>query len=199
MTGKMKKIIICVAVSLFAIVLVGSIVGSASAGMGGGAVGYYGGNAPGVKTGCIDCHGTTAGLAGQVVINGPTAMKAGETATFTIALIGAPPGPAGGIDAAIEQYNPETGESVKADGLATGINTQYKAESKEITHASALAFTPVNGRVWTFDWTAPAEGSYTLYAVTVAANGNGRPDYDTLPKGVADGWYLGNQAITVSK
>lgn len=199
MSKRTKKLAIWSFTCLFVVVLVGAAVGTAIAGMGGGAVGMY-------DSGCKACHGSQPGTAGQVVINGQSSMTVGQKQTFTVTLIGVPPGPAGGIDAAVvEQYNGQDatypdGSDKKADGLAAGVNTQYKAEVKEITHAAPIALTPLNGRVWTFDWTPPAPGSYKVKVVAVAANGNGRPDGDgnaTMPKQLADGWYLGELAITV--
>lgn len=182
----MKKILVISGV-LVTVVLISSAIVS------GIAVGSESGSMTGkYATGCTPCHGTTQGTLGTVMISGPTAMAPGETATFDVKLAAMPLGPVGGIDAAVVDAG-----GAKAGTMTAGSNTQVKF-GNEVTHVVTVASQPVNGRLWSFEWTAPAApGTYTLKIAANAANGDRKQNLLPLPSGVNDTWYLGEQGITV--
>lgn len=192
----MKKLLIAVATSALTILLVGTVVGSATGSLGGVSNRYKNGCAPchGVQ-GSLDKIGLANGLAGlpaaptgEVVINGPAALKAGEKGTYQVVLLAMVPGPVGGFDAAVEdQYGS------KAGTMTAGQNSKIRPSSgnQEVGHTPDLGGKAINGRVWTFDWTAPSTpGAYNLYVSALAANGNGGPD-------ALDFWYTKQLAIAV--
>lgn len=193
----MKKLLVIASALMLAILLAGLTAGAATASLG-GVTNLY-------KTGCGGCHGDPSGpgadghgTGGAVIIAdtngeiGQGTQKAGTKETYVVALVGLLPGPFGGINAAVED-----GGGNKAGTMAAGLNTAAKDYKKQIVQAPPTQGRNVNGRVWTFDWTAPAvPGTYTLYAATVAANGIGSgigagPD-------ATDFWFMGQYTITVT-
>lgn len=186
----MKKIII-IAASVVTVILISVMVS-------GIAVGSENGSKTGLyATGCAPCHGTTQGTLGTFIIDGPTTMAPGQTVTFNVKLVAMPVGPVGGIDAAVVDNN-----GAKAGTMAAVSNVQVKF-GNEVTHIPTMNIPgvgnkPVNERMWSFDWTAPAmPGTYTLKMASNAANGDGKMNILPLPEGVNDTWYLGEHGITV--
>lgn len=177
----MKKAVVVSLMLAAAILLIALTAGGALAD-GSGKSGMY-------ATGCAPCHGSQAGLPSKVIIDGPTMLSPGQTGTFTVALIGAPPGLAGGIDAAITDS-----QGIKSGILAAGTNTK-NVDNQEIVQSESL-----NVRVWTFNWTAPpvdTMANFRLKISLVAANGDGAANYDQLPAGAGDAWYTAQQNIHV--
>lgn len=178
----MKKLIIMTSIAVLSVLVIAFSAGIATGSLG-GVAGKY-------KDGCGSCHGAAESPLGASVVidnseptnNGaPSHMSPGERRTFAVALAAAPPGPVGGIDAAVEASN-----GSKAGTMYGGINTRTYYGNQEIIHNATKA---VTGRVFTFDWQAPTTpGTYTLYVVTLAGNGNGGPD-NNLPAGVGDAWF----------
>lgn len=190
----MKKIVIIASITAVAVLVIAFSAGIATGSVG-GVDNHY-------KTGCGPCHGSTESTLGKLVMadtseptgalsNGPSTMKPSEKRTFAVALVAAPPGVSGGIDAAVEDSNGN-----KVGTMAGGQNTRARIGNQEINQ-KPLALS-VTGRVYTFDWTAPTTpGTYTLYVASVAANGTGGPDFDSLPEGVRDGWFTESYTIKV--
>lgn len=163
--------------------------------------GYPTGKTDKYRTGCGPCHGSQPGPAGKIEVQAPAHMQAGITGTFYVALVAAPPGPIGGINAAVtDQYGNEM------DGLAADQNTKVMTGGQgkpQITHKSIdepLGLRLSAGRAWSFTWTPPAdtpEGEYTLYIAANAANGDGRANFDLMPAGAGDAWYTHELKIHV--
>lgn len=177
----MKKAVLISLMLVAAVLLVAATAGGALAGSSGKS-GLY-------ATGCSPCHGSQPGPVGKVLINGPSMLSPGETGEFTVMLIGAPPGPRGGIDAAIVDN-----QGAKSGILAAGTNTK-NAGDQEVVHSGSLS-----GRVWTFQWTAPqvdGMANFRLQISVMAANGDGAANYDELPLGAGDAWYAAQQNIHV--
>lgn len=175
----MKKVLI-IASSLAVTVLVVAIGAGVATGSVGGINGKY-------KTGCTPCHGLEESPLGAVVVSGPATLAPGQKGTYTVTMAALPPGPVGGMNAAVED-----GSASKVGKMFAGTNTSVKSwEPKEVTHSAGAPVVgkAVTGRVFTFDWQAPATpGSYRMYVVTMAGNGNGGYD-NTLPAGVGDAWF----------
>lgn len=191
----MKKVLIIASALTLTVLLVALGAGVATASLGGVTNKY--------KTGCGPCHGNNGGSGnggidgngtGGVVVmtdtngeNGSGTQKAGTKETYVVALVGLLPGPFGGINAAVEN-----GSGTVSGAMTAGLNTAAKDYGKQIVQAPPTAGRNINGRVFTFDWTAPATpGTYTLYAAVQAANGTGTPDAN-------DFWYKSQYTITVT-
>lgn len=125
--------------------------------------------------GC-DCHGD-ANSNVTVVIDGPSELKPGETADYTVTVSGGPM-KTGGTNIAVS-----SGVLVEGEGL--------KYKGGELTHTMPQAFK--DGKiVFKFKYTAPETGG----EITIFANGNSTNN-DESKKG--DAWnYAPNKVVKVA-
>ena len=102
------------------------------------------------ETTCSACH--SGGVAPVVVLDGPSLLPVGATATFTLSMTGGQE-MAGGLDVAA---------TAGTLAVAPGEEGATRILDDELTHAAPrVAAAPS----WSFQWTAPAEaGDVTLFA-----------------------------------
>lgn len=132
--------------------------------------------------GCADCHGTNAGSAVTLSLNGPKTMKPGEVGTFTI-VVGHASNPSAGVSVAIRKTATGTNDGVGTLATITGSGLRVRGTgaASELTQ-SAPKLMSNKAAEFSFTWTAPtAPGKYYVQAVGNAVNGNGRED-------AADDW-----------
>ncbi len=148
----------------------------------------FGGGSPGGKSGspgdggntCTDCHSGTAisqpdWISTTIPAEGYTP---GETYTIT----------ASGSHSGVSKFGFETTAEDMNDAkigtlMATNsTETQLTNGDASITHKSDGTTPSGDSKSWSFDWTAPAEGSgeVTFYAAFNAANGNGNTSGDVI-------------------
>ncbi|MEZ5148111.1 MAG: choice-of-anchor V domain-containing protein [Bacteroidales bacterium] len=150
----------------------------------------YSTGSPGGKTGspgdgghtCTDCHGGTASpQEGWITSTIPAdGYIPGQTYTIT----------ATGTHVGVTKFGFEvTSENANAQKVGTLIVTnsnqnQLANNNKSITHKSSGTTPSGNSKTWSFDWTAPAEGTgdVTFYGAFNAANGNGNTSGDVIYK-----------------
>ncbi len=120
----------------------------------GGISGYSGNPAIGGGATCSQCH--SGGVAPTVTLDGPTSLSSGQTADYTLTIVG---GNAGGL-----------GVSVTGGELGAGVDTRIA--DGEIVQTSTKPTT--DGEVtWMFSWTAPnSGGEVTMYGAGNAVNGD---------------------------
>jgi len=129
---------------------------------------------------CTSCHaGTSINASGWITTNIPAnGYNPGEVYEITLTA----------SDAAATRFGFElTAEDVlnnKIAGFALSNPAQTKLtnSSKAVTHTSAGTDPSGNGKAWSFDWTAPADGTgaVTFYAAINAANGNSSTSGDII-------------------
>ncbi len=126
------------------------------------------------QSGC-DCHEDFPSAGTSVVINGlPAAYDPGKNYSLTVVVSSdTVPGNYGGFDLAVS-----AGTLVVTDS----VNTKIK--SGDLTHTEAGH----GQRSWSFNWTAPQEGSVQFNVAGLAANGFGSD---------GDAWNLYSTDITV--
>lgn len=130
--------------------------------------------------GCT-CHGTTATGSVSVIISGPAAVAAGDTATYSIKLFGGPLA-AGGVDIAAQTGTLQT----------SYLESQLQLMSGEITHTSPKLSTGGDTIRWTFKYKAPNTPNMkdSIYATANSVNNTGGSS--------GDAWnYANNFVITV--
>ncbi len=120
----------------------------------GGISGYSGNPATGGGATCSQCH--SGGVKPTVTLDGPTTVAPGQTASYTLTIVG---GTGGGFDV-----------SVTGGTLVAGADS--KVSGGEVVHTGTK---PTSGGevAWTFSWTAPASaGDVTMYGAGNAVNGD---------------------------
>lgn len=126
-----------------------------------------------------NCHGNTATVGVSVMIMGPDTITVGQTANYSVMIMG---GPAvkGGTNIAT------------SSGTLTQISATLKKDnaSGELTHNAPASFSGGN-LTFQFSYKAPATaGTQTIFATGNSVNGNGQPS--------GDQWnYAENKIITV--
>lgn len=125
--------------------------------------------------GCRSCHGNAPSADTTVTLIAPTLVEPGQAVTLSLTIE--------------NSGQTEAGLNVAATGGSfTGGDRSWVVQG-EITHTSPAR---LSGGEYTFsfDWTAPAEeGTYTIFAVGNAVNGDGRSS--------GDDWNLTQASIAV--
>ena len=131
------------------------------------------------KTGCGDCHGRAADVTTTATLAASsTTVYPGDTVDVTLTI------------ATSDATHVEAGLDVSASSGTLGAGSNNKLSSREITHSASTAMT-AGAVVFDFTWTAPsAEGTYTLFAVGNAVDGDGRDSS-------SDGWNLASDLSLV--
>ncbi|MCF8368481.1 MAG: T9SS type A sorting domain-containing protein [Bacteroidales bacterium] len=150
----------------------------------------FSGGSPGGKTGspgdggntCTDCHaGTATSQSGWITSTIPAeGYTPGETYTIT----------ATGVHSGVVKFGFElTAEDMSNNKTGSLIVTnptemQLANSNNSITHKSAGTTPSGNSKSWSFDWTAPSQGTgnVTFYGAFNAANGNGNNTGDIIYK-----------------
>jgi len=147
----------------------------------GGIIGYSG--ASGAI--CTACH---SGQSAPIVrLDGPMELTPGATGQFTLTLLRTGANAFGGVNIAASA-------GTLTDTNAAGTRMQ----AGEITH-SAPNDVPVDGKTWTFDWTAPAvPGMYFLRAAAASTDGTGTGGDGSSGATMVLAVLAGNQAPTAS-
>lgn len=153
--------------ALFAAGMVGVAVVVASSG---GRVGYSGNPNSGNGNTCSVCH--SGGEIPTVFIDGPTAVAPGETATYTLRIIGGQE-VAGGLN-----VSASSGELATLPGAMDVklIPPAGAVPTAELTHTGPKAVDEDGVVSFSFTWTAPAEpGMAILYGAGNSVNLDGSP------------------------
>jgi hypothetical protein len=130
------------------------------------------------ETTCSACHGAAV-AGGRVSIQAPTEYTAGQTYTIKVTVVDPTPASATrtlawGFELTSiknSDYSMAGAYTTTAEtGTATGNSRTYIGQS-----ASGLFDGQPDSASWSFQWTAPAQGSgaVTFYAAGLAADGNG--------------------------
>ena len=127
--------------------------------------------------GCADCHGSNAGAAVNLTLDGPRKMEPGQLATFKF-IVGHASNPSAGVSVAIRKTPTGTGDGVGTLAAVTGAGLRLRGTgaAAELTQ-SAPKLMSNKAAEFAFTWTAPTTpGTYYVQAVANAVNGNGRED-----------------------
>lgn len=144
---------------------------------------------PGAKTGspadgstCTQCHEGTAIEADNWITSTipDSGYVAGETYTITAT------GTHQGVNLFGFELTAEDNSNAKKGTfiITNATETQLYNNIKSVTHTSAGITPSNNSKSWSFDWTAPEQGTgnITFYAAFNAANGNGATSGDVIYK-----------------
>lgn len=148
---------------------------------------YYSGGSPGAKTGspgdgatCTQCHaGVVNPASGWITSDIPaTGYMPGETYSIT----------ATGTHTGVVKFGFEVTAEDNTDAKVGTFVITNSTETKLINSDAAVTHSPNgttpsgNMKEWTFDWTAPAEGTgdVTFYGAFNATNGNGGTSGDVV-------------------
>lgn len=161
----------------FALVVVVGVVAAYS----GGRIGRSGNPATGGLT-CNQCH--SGGEPPTVVITGPSIVKPGQTATYSLVISGGQE-VGGGFN-----VSADAGElGTPASATDTQVLVEPITQRPEVTHAGPKAVDSQGVVTFTFEWTAPnTAGIATLYGAGNSVNFSGYPDGDAaaaVTRGVA--------------
>ncbi len=155
---------IATAVLLFFLFGLGAFTSQASSS---GRVNYSGNPATGGQT-CSTCHNSVGTDAPEVWLDGPTAVVAGQTVTYTLTI-------SGGL-AVVGGFNVSA-----SDGQLQTIpdSTTTRLDDMELTHtAPPPSFEAEGTLTFSFYWTAPQAGVFTLYGAGVSADNSSDPAGD---------------------
>jgi hypothetical protein len=132
------------------------------------------------NSGC-NCHSASASQTVSVVISGPDNLAPNQTAEYLVTVTGGPLAAAGVNIAA------SAGILIPGPGL--------RLENMELTHSSPM-MSSAGTVIFTFSYTAPAEGTATIYATANSVNNTGSATGDmwnfSQPKSI-----LVNPAVNV--
>lgn len=149
---------------------------------------YFSGGSPGAKTGspgdegltCTGCHaGTVNSASGWITSDIPaTGYMPGETYTIT----------ATGTHTGVVKFGFEVTAEDNTDAKTGTFVITNTTETKLINSDAAVTHSPSgtipngNMKTWSFDWTAPAEGTgdVTFYGAFNATNGDGETSGDVV-------------------
>jgi len=148
----------------------------------------YSGGSPGAKTGspgdnnktCTDCHGGPAtSKTGWMETNIPASgYIPGDTYIITVS------GTHSGVQKFGFEATAEDGQNAKAGTLIITNSSQTKLTNSNhaVTQTSSGTTPNLGTKTWSFDWTAPGEGTgaVTFYAAFNAADGNGGTSGDVI-------------------
>jgi hypothetical protein len=113
---------------------------------------------------CNKCH--SGGVAPTVMLDGPTTLAAGSSATYTFTITGGA-GAAGGLDAALD------GASIAAGARLATVSPSTKLVSGEVTHTQPVSFAS-GSLTFQLSVVAPAAaGTMTLYVAGNSTNHDG--------------------------
>jgi hypothetical protein len=149
------------------------VVAGVAAAYSGGRIGRSGNPATGGLT-CNQCH--SGGRPPVVVINGPSIVEPGQTATYSLVISGGQEA-GGGFN-----VSADAGELDKPAG-ATDVQVliEQMTQRPEVTHTAPKAVDSQGTVTFTFEWTAPqTAGIATLYGAGNSVNFSGYPDGDAV-------------------
>jgi len=146
----------------------------------------YTGGSPGARTGspgdnnqnCTQCHSGTPQNAENWISSNIPASGYVPGSTYTITLSAAHDSQKFGFEATAERVG---GQKAGDLVITNAAETKLVNNNDAVTHTSG-GTSGSNSRTWSFDWTAPAEGSgpVTFYAAVNATNSNSGTSGDVV-------------------
>jgi hypothetical protein len=147
-----------------------------------GSAGGYTGSPGDNSNTCVSCHGGTANsVSGWITTNIPeTGYSPGEVYVITLTATDANAGRFGFEITAEDEAN----NKIPNFNLTNVNDTKLTNAGKAITHTITGTDKVGDGKIWSFEWTAPEveTGPVTFYAAINAANDNGFNSGDKIYK-----------------